>query len=47
MRGTLLLVVLLGLVRPAAGQGVDPDDPAVREIAVATLRAMRGEVGLP
>ena len=28
-------------------EGVDPDDPAVRELARATLEAMRGEVGLP
>ena len=28
-------------------EGVDPDDPAVREVARATLEAMRREVGLP
>ena len=28
-------------------EGVDPDDPAVRETARATLQAMRSEVGLP
>ena len=28
-------------------EGVDPDDPAVREIAGATLESMRREVGLP
>ncbi|MCF6379574.1 hypothetical protein L2K70_18340 [Nocardioides KLBMP 9356] len=28
-------------------EGVDPDDPAVRKVAQATLQAMRGEVGLP
>ena len=28
-------------------EGVDPDDPAVRDVARATLEAMRREVGLP
>ena len=28
-------------------EGVDPDDPAVRDLARATLEAMRLEVGLP
>ncbi len=28
-------------------EGVDPDDPAVREVARTTLEAMRIEVGLP
>ena len=28
-------------------EGLDPDDPLVREVARATLRAMRSEVGLP
>ncbi len=28
-------------------EGVDPDDPGVREVARATLEAMRHEVGLP
>ena len=28
-------------------EGIDPDDPAVREVARAALQAMRGEVGLP
>ena len=28
-------------------EGVDPDDPAVRDVARATLEAMRLEVGLP
>ena len=28
-------------------EGLDPDDPAVREAARATLEAMRSEVGLP
>jgi len=28
-------------------EGLDPDDPAVREVARATLQAMRIEVGLP
>lgn len=28
-------------------EGLDPDDPAVREAARATLRTMRSEVGLP
>jgi hypothetical protein len=28
-------------------EGLDPDDPVVREVARATLQAMRSEVGLP
>ena len=28
-------------------EGVDPDDPAVRDVARSTLEAMRREVGLP